>query len=79
LLSEFPVDQVVFSYSDVSYEHVMHWASRINAAGASFRLLGSGMERKNRLVSPDRISIPRDGDRSQHPLPGGTRHLLPGG
>jgi predicted GTPase len=35
------VDEVVFSYSDVSHEYVMHWASRVIAAGANFRLLGA--------------------------------------
>jgi len=34
------VDQVVFAYSDVSHEHVMHLASRALAAGADFALLG---------------------------------------
>ena len=34
------VDTVVFSYSDVSHEHVMHQASRALAAGADFRLVG---------------------------------------
>lgn len=34
------VDQVVFSYSDVSHQHVMHAASRAEAAGADFRLIG---------------------------------------
>ncbi|MFN2641989.1 MAG: cyclic 2,3-diphosphoglycerate synthase [Actinomycetota bacterium] len=34
------VDEVVFSYSDVSHEHVMHAASATLAAGADFRLLG---------------------------------------
>lgn len=34
------IDQVVFSYSDVSHEHVMHQASRALAAGADFRLIG---------------------------------------
>lgn len=34
------VDQVVFAYSDVSHEEVMHRASRALAAGADFRLLG---------------------------------------
>lgn len=34
------VDLAVFSYSDVSHEHVMHLASRSMAAGASFCLLG---------------------------------------
>jgi predicted GTPase len=33
------VDDVVFSYSDVSHEHVMHVASRALAAGADFRLV----------------------------------------
>lgn len=34
------VDEVVFAYSDVSHEHVMHIASRALAAGADFTLLG---------------------------------------
>jgi predicted GTPase len=34
------VDQVVFSYSDVSYEYVMSKAAAINTAGADFVLLG---------------------------------------
>jgi predicted GTPase len=33
------VDEIVFSYSDVSHEHVMHVASRALAAGADFRLV----------------------------------------
>jgi predicted GTPase len=34
------VDTVVFAYSDVSHETVMHVASRVLAAGADFELLG---------------------------------------
>jgi predicted GTPase len=34
------VDEVVFAYSDVPHEHVMHVASRSLAAGADFILLG---------------------------------------
>ena len=34
------VDEVVFAYSDVSHEYVMHRASEALAAGASFTLLG---------------------------------------
>ena len=34
-------DEVVFAYSDVSHEHVMHLAARAVAAGADFRLLGA--------------------------------------
>jgi predicted GTPase len=39
LIRTLTVDQVVFSYSDVSHEYVMHLASRVLAAGADFRLL----------------------------------------
>ncbi|NOX63977.1 MAG: GTPase [Chloroflexi bacterium] len=35
------VDEAVFSYSDVSHEHVMHLAARAVAAGANYRLLGA--------------------------------------
>lgn len=40
LIARERVDEVVFAYSDVSHEHVMHLASRAIAAGASFVLLG---------------------------------------
>ncbi|MEM3422811.1 MAG: cyclic 2,3-diphosphoglycerate synthase [Candidatus Bilamarchaeaceae archaeon] len=40
IIIEKKVDQVYFSYSDVSYSHVMRLASRAQAAGASFCLLG---------------------------------------
>jgi predicted GTPase len=40
LIREHKVDQVIFAYSDVRHEHVMHLASQANAAGADFRLLG---------------------------------------
>jgi predicted GTPase len=40
LISQFDVDDVFFSYSDISYENVMHLASKAMAAGASFSFLG---------------------------------------
>ena len=40
LLREESVDEVVFAYSDVTHETVMHAASRVLAGGADFRLLG---------------------------------------
>jgi predicted GTPase len=40
LVDELGVDEVVFSYSDVSHEHVMHVGSRALAAGADYVLLG---------------------------------------
>ncbi|MDH3311660.1 MAG: hypothetical protein OEM28_00755 [Nitrosopumilus sp.] len=40
LISQYDVDEVFFSYSDVLYEDMMHLASKAIAAGASFSLLG---------------------------------------
>jgi predicted GTPase len=40
LIRENAVDDVVFAYSDVTHEHVMHLASLVLANGASFHLLG---------------------------------------
>src|SRR3954468_4852988 len=39
LIAEHEVDEVVFAYSDVTHEHVMHVGSRAPAAGASYRLI----------------------------------------
>jgi predicted GTPase len=40
LIREKRIDQVVFAYSDVTHEYVMHKASMVLAAGADFRLMG---------------------------------------
>lgn len=40
LIRELDVDTVVFAYSDVSHEYVMHKGSQCLAAGANFKLLG---------------------------------------
>jgi predicted GTPase len=40
LIRDHAIDEVVFAYSDVSHETVMHAASRAMAAGADFSLLG---------------------------------------
>lgn len=40
LIAQHDVELVVFAYSDVSHEHVMHLAARANAAGADFLLPG---------------------------------------
>jgi predicted GTPase len=40
LIGELEVDDVVFAYSDVSHEYVMHKGSEVLAAGANFELLG---------------------------------------
>ncbi len=40
LIKELKIDEVFFSYSDVSHEYVMHKASEVLSAGANFVLLG---------------------------------------
>jgi predicted GTPase len=40
LIRDLRADDVVFAYSDVSHEYVMHRASRVLAAGANFEILG---------------------------------------
>lgn len=47
LIKKYDVDEVVFSYSDVSHTYVMDRASTALAAGADFRLLGP----KNTMLS----------------------------
>ncbi len=40
LIADLNVDEVIFSYSDISHNYVMHKASQVLAAGADFSLLG---------------------------------------
>ncbi len=40
LIAEYSIDQVVFAYSDVPHQYVMHKASLVLATGADFRLMG---------------------------------------
>jgi predicted GTPase len=40
LIDKLQVDQVIFAYSDITHEYVMHKASMVLAAGVDFRLLG---------------------------------------
>jgi predicted GTPase len=41
LLCNQGIDQVIFAYSDISHQYVMHQASRVLAAGADYRLMGA--------------------------------------
>ena len=41
LIKDLKVDEVVFAYSDVPHEYVMHKASQVNALGADFKLIGA--------------------------------------
>jgi predicted GTPase len=40
LIKEFDIDQVIFAYSDLPHEEIMHKASDVLSAGADFRLMG---------------------------------------
>lgn len=54
LIRRHKVDQVIFAYSDVPYEYVMHKASQVLVAGADFRLMGVGttmLESKKPVVA----------------------------
>lgn len=55
LIVDHRVDQVIFSYSDVPYEYVMHKAAQVNATGADFVLLG--MERTMLKSSKPVVSV----------------------
>ena len=48
LISDLKADICVFAYSDVTHQHVMEASARVNAAGASFMLLGP---KQTRLAS----------------------------
>lgn len=41
LIKELDIDEVYFSYSDVPYNYVMNKSAEVNAAGASFILIGT--------------------------------------
>ena len=41
LIKDKKIDQVLFAYSDVPYDYVMHKAALVNAIGADFRLMGT--------------------------------------
>ena len=40
LIDKLDVDECVFSYSDVTYQHVMEVSAKVNAVGAKFSLMG---------------------------------------
>jgi predicted GTPase len=40
LIKKYDVDECVFSYSDVTYQHVMSVSAIVNTAGADFKLMG---------------------------------------
>lgn len=53
LIKKFDVDEVIFSYSDVTHEYVMHKGALVNAAGADFSMLGT----KNTMIKTEKPVI----------------------
>jgi predicted GTPase len=54
LIKELNVDDCVFAYSDVSYQHVMHIGAIVNAAGATYMMLGpkdTGLKSKSPVIA----------------------------
>jgi predicted GTPase len=52
LIREHKVDQVIFSYSDVSHEYIGHRAALVNGTGADFVLMGS-----NRTMLKSKVPV----------------------
>jgi len=52
LIKKLKVDQVVFSYSDVSFQYVMGKAALVNACGADFTVLGA-----ERTMIPSKVPV----------------------
>ena len=73
------IDEVVFSYSDVSHQHVMEQASRAIALGVDFRLLavcavrtGSGKSQTTRRVAAILKGMGKRPVIIRHPMPYGN-------
>jgi predicted GTPase len=73
LIEELDVDEVVFSYSDVSHGYVMNEASRALAAGATFVLLGP----KATMIKPSKPLISVCASRTGSGKSPTSRWLLP--
>ena len=79
LIGELAVEEVVFSYSDVPHEYVMHKASVVMAAGASFLLLGPGATMLEALVPVVAICAVRTGSGKSQTTRRVVRALKDGG
>jgi predicted GTPase len=61
LIADYEIDAVVFSYSDVSHQNLMHLASRAVAADADFWLLGTEHTQLKSLVPVISVCAVRTG------------------
>jgi predicted GTPase len=66
LIKKFEVDEVVFSYSDVPFQHVMERASLVMSCGADFKLLGTrGTMLKSRVPVVAVVAVRTGSGKSQ--------------
>ena len=72
LIRDLRADQVVFAYSDVSHEYVMHQASVVLAAGATFVLLGPNQTMLDASVPVVAVCAVRTGSGKSQT----TRHVV---
>ena len=72
LVQDLRADQVVFAYSDVAHEYVMHQASVAMAAGASFVLLGPNATMLDATVPVVAVCAVRTGSGKSQT----TRHVV---
>jgi predicted GTPase len=72
LIQDLAVEEVVFAYSDVSHEYVMHQASVAMAAGASFVLLGPNQTMLDASVPVVAVCAVRTGSGKSQT----TRHVV---
>ena len=61
LVAEYEIDAVVFAYSDISHQNLMHLASRAVAADADFWLLGTGRTQLKSVVPVISVCAVRTG------------------
>lgn len=61
LIVEYEIDVVVFSYSDISHQNLVHLASRAVAADADFWLLGTGRTQLKSVVPVISVCAVRTG------------------
>jgi len=77
LVSDLKVDEVVFAYSDVAHDYVMHKASQVMAAGADYRLIGPKHTMLKSTVGNLISRITDTGVPLKEPGPGFIKDILP--
>ena len=79
LVAEHEIDAVVFSYSDISHQNLMHLASRAVAADADFWLLGTGRTQLKSVSASHFCVRGANRMRQESGLAPGCRRIAPAG